>query len=162
MGLLKNVICFSCFASLVLATPAFADFPTVYNSEAELNAKPPTPKESLAKLSLPPGFKATIFAAEPDVQNPISMAWDSHGRLWIAENYTYAERALKFDLKLRDRVLVFEDRNGDGHFSSRRVFADDFQRLTSVEVGRGGVWLMCPPQLLFVPDRNEDGVPDGA
>ncbi|MGH7946856.1 MAG: PVC-type heme-binding CxxCH protein, partial [Opitutaceae bacterium] len=30
-----------------------------------------------------------------------------------------------------------------------------------VEVGRGGVWLMCPPQLLFVPDRDQDGVPDG-
>src|SRR5262245_28628494 len=122
----------SCLAGLALGTAAIADFPTVYNSEADSTAKPPTPQESLAKLTLPPGFKATVFAAEPDVQNPIGMAWDSRGRLWIAENYTYAERTLKFDLKLRDRVLIFEDKNGDGHFSSRRVFADDFQRLTSV------------------------------
>ena len=36
-------------------------------------------------------------------------------------------------------IVVFEDRGGDGHFSSRQVFADDFQRLTSVEIGHGGV-----------------------
>jgi putative membrane-bound dehydrogenase-like protein len=33
--------------------------------------------------------------------------------------------------------------------------------LTSVEVGHGGVWLMCPPKLLFIPDRDGDLVPDG-
>ncbi len=112
-------------------------------------------------LKLPPGFQATVFAAEPDVQNPIGMAWDARGRLWIAENYTYAERSTKFEMTLRDRVLIFEDRNGDGRFSSRRVFTDDVQRLTSVEVGLGGAWLMCPPQLLFIPDRDDDGVADG-
>jgi putative membrane-bound dehydrogenase-like protein len=41
------------------------------------------------------------------------------------------------------------------------VFLDDLQQLTSVEVGLGGVWLLCPPRLLFVPDRNGDDVPDG-
>lgn len=117
--------------------------------------------QALAALQLPAGFRATVFAAEPDVRNPIGMAWDARGRLWIAENYTYAERTVKFDLTLRDRVLIFEDRGGDGRFSSRRVFVDDLRRLTSVEVGRGGVWLLCPPQLLFVPDRDQDGTPDG-
>ena len=138
-----------------------AEFPVPFNSGGNPATPPRTPAEAAAGLQLPPGFRATVFAAEPDVQNPIAMAWDARGRLWIAENYTYAERSTKFDLRLRDRVLIFEDRNGDGRFSSRRVFTDDVQRLTSVEVGHGGVWLMCPPQLLFVPDRNGDGVPDG-
>jgi putative membrane-bound dehydrogenase-like protein len=138
-----------------------AEFPRPYNSGSHNVAPVLSPAEAVKALQLPAGFKATVFAAEPDVQNPIAMAWDGRGRLWIAENYTYAERTTKFDVKLRDRVLVFEDRNGDGRFSSRRVFADNFQRLTSVEVGRGGVWLMCPPQLLFVPDRDGDGAPDG-
>ncbi len=137
------------------------DIPAIYNSEADTNAAPPSPQESLAKLKLPPGFKATVFAAEPDVQNPISMAWDARGRLWIAENYTYAERPIKFDLHLRDRILIFEDKDGDGHFDSRKVFTDEVQKLTSVEVGHGGVWALCPPQLLFIPDKNGDGVPDG-
>jgi len=139
-----------------------AEFPQIYNSEPDTNAAPPTVAQSLAQLQLPPGFRATGFAAEPDVQNPIAMAWDARGRLWIAENYTYAERAIKFDLHLRDRILIFEDGDGDGHFDSRKVFTDEVQKLTSIEIGHGGVWAMCPPQLLFIPDQNGDGVPDGA
>ncbi len=138
-----------------------ADFPTVYNSEPDTNAAPPSALESLAKIRMPPGFKATVFAAEPDVQNPIAMAWDARGRLWIAENYTYAERGVKFDLHLRDRILIFTDHDGDGRFDTRKVFTDEVQRLTSVEIGHGGVWAMCPPQLLFFPDRDADGNPDG-
>ena len=134
-----------------LATAAIADFPTVYNSEAEPNAKPPTPQESLAKLALPPGFKATVFAAEPDVQNPIAMAWDPRGRLWIAENYTYAEPTIRFDLHLRDRILIFEDNDHDGRFDKRRVFTDDVQQLTSVEVGHGGVWALARPNCCSFP-----------
>lgn len=140
---------------------AAAEFPPIYNSEPDTNAAPPTPQESLARLKLPPGFKATVFAAEPDVQNPLALAWDARGRLWIAENYTYADRTKKFDLQLRDRILIFEDKDGDGRFDSRKVFTEEAQRLSSVEVGRGGVWALCPPQLLFIPDANGDDVPDG-
>src|SRR5262245_19442536 len=140
---------------------AAADFPAPYNSEKDTNAAPPSAAEALARMKLPPGFKATVFAAEPDVQNPIAMAWDARGRLWVAENYTYAESGRKFDLGLRDRLLIFEDEDGDGRFDTRKVFTDELQMLTSVEIGHGGVWVMCPPQLRFIPDRNGDDVPDG-
>jgi putative membrane-bound dehydrogenase-like protein len=113
-------------------------------------------------MQLPPGFKATVFAAEPDVQNPIAMAWDGRGRLWVAENYTYAEGNKRFDLGLRDRILIFEDTDGDGRFDKRTVFTDEVQMLTSIEIGYGGVWVMSPPQLLFIPDANHDDKPDGA
>ena len=119
------------------------------------------PDQAAAGFRVPPGFRVKVFAAEPDVQNPIAMAWDPRGRLWVAENYTYAELPTKFDLRLRDRVLIFEDTDGDGRFDKRTVFTDDVQMLTSVELGLGGVWLMCPPQLLFIPDRDGDDVPDG-
>jgi putative membrane-bound dehydrogenase-like protein len=118
-------------------------------------------EEAAAKWKVPPGFKVQVFAAEPDVQNPIAFAWDPRGRLWIAENYTYAEHTVKWEARLRDRVLIFEDTDGDGRHDKRTVFTDDVQHLTSVEVGLGGVWLMCPPQMLFIPDRNHDDVPDG-
>src|SRR5437868_2538164 len=138
-------------------------FPDPYNSGTEKGKSPPlSAAQVVAKMKLPPGFKATVFAAEPDVQNPIAMAWDGRGRLWVAENYTYAERNLKFDLHLRDRVLIFEDKDGDGRFDTRKVFTDEVQMLTSVEVGHGGVWVLCPPKLLFIPERNRDDVPDGA
>lgn len=137
-----------------------ADFPTPYNSEPG-NPAPTTPQAALKMLKLPPGFQASLFAAEPDVQNPVAMAWDAKGRMWVAENYTYAERAKRFDLALRDRVIILEDKDQDGVAETRKVFTDSVQMLTSVEVGRGGVWLMCPPQVLFIPDKNEDDVPDG-
>jgi putative membrane-bound dehydrogenase-like protein len=137
------------------------DFPKPYDSEKNPGS-PMAPAEAARSFRVPPGFRVSVFAAEPDVRNPIAMAWDARGRLWVAENYTYAERTQKFDLKLRDRVLIFEDADGGGKADKRSVFTDAVQRLTSVEVGHGGAWLLCPPQLLFVPDRDGDGAPDGA
>jgi putative membrane-bound dehydrogenase-like protein len=138
-----------------------SEFPVPYNSEPD-QTKPVSASEAAARMKLPPGFKGSVFAAEPDVQNPIAMAWDARGRLWVAENYTYAERSRKFELDLRDRILIFEDLDGDGRFDTRKVFTDEVQMLTSIEVGRGGVWAMCPPQVLFIPDRDRNDVPDGA
>lgn len=112
-------------------------------------------------IQLPANFRASVFAAEPDIRNPIDMAWDHLGRMWVAENYTYANRSLKFRDDLRDRVVVFTDEGHDGKPEKRDVFIDNVSKLTSVEVGRGGVWLMCPPRLLFVPDADHDLVPDG-
>ena len=146
---------------LHLATTSFAaDFPAPYNSEPG-NPQPTSPQEALKVLNLPEGFSATLFAAEPDVQNPVGLSWDPKGRMWVAENYTYAERQKRFDLSLKDRVVILEDADWDGVAESRKVFTDDVQMLTSVEVGRGGVWLLCPPQLLFIPDANGDDIPDG-
>lgn len=137
-----------------------AEFPTPYNTEPDQSGPMPAP-EAAAKMKLPPGFKATVFAAEPDVQNPIGLSWDARERLWVAENYTYAEAGLRYDLKLRDRILIFEDADGDGQFDKRTVFTDDVQMLTSIEVGADGVWALCLPNLVFIPDRDHDGVPDG-
>ncbi|MGV3486255.1 MAG: PVC-type heme-binding CxxCH protein [Planctomycetaceae bacterium] len=153
----------ACF--ILLATPypylAADDFPPLRNTEADVNAEPMRAGEAAESMKLPAGFKATVFAAEPDVQNPIAMTWDTAGRLWVAENFTYAERTQRFDLSFRDRVLVFADNDGDGIADSRTVFTDQVQMLTSVEVGHGGVWPMCPPQVLFIPDADRNLVPDG-
>jgi len=153
------------FAILAALTVAVAtlradEFPALYNSAKDAGSPIPA-EEALTKLAMPPGFKATIFAAEPDVQNPIAMCFDAKGRLWIAENYTYAERPLRFDLRLRDRILVFEDAKGDGHATKRTVYDDRLQMLTSIARGDGGVWAMCPPGLLFIPDKDASGLSGG-
>ncbi|MCA1684575.1 MAG: cytochrome C, partial [Planctomycetia bacterium] len=119
------------------------------------------PAEAAAGFRAPEGFRVNVFAAEPDVRNPVAMAWDPRGRLWVGENYTYSDSTQKFDLRLRDRVIIFEDADADGRFDRRTVFTDDVQRLGSVELGFGGVWLLCPPQLLFLPDRDGDDAADG-
>src|SRR5437588_12870365 len=102
---------------LLLLTPfalCASEFPVPYNSEPDQSGPMPA-AEAAEKMRLPPGFKATVFAAEPDVQNPIAMAWDARGRLWVAENYTYAEPARKFDLSLRDRIVISDDKAADGN-----------------------------------------------
>ncbi|QGJ72010.1 Dehydrogenase [Planctomycetales bacterium 10988] len=137
------------------------EFPAIYNSETSTEAVMMPAEQAAATMQVPEGFQVQLYAAEPEVQNPIAMAWDDRGRMWVAENFTYAEGTKHFELALRDRVLIFEDEDNDGKADSRKVFTDKVQMLTSVEVGRGGVWLMCPPRLLFIPDANQDDIPDG-
>ncbi len=136
------------------------DFPDAPNT-GSVSTQPLPAAAAAAGFRAPEGFRVNVFAAEPDVRNPVAMAWDTRGRLWVAENYTYSDSTQIFDLRLRDRVLILEDSNGDGRADKRTVFTDEVQRLGSVELGFGGVWLLCPPQLLFLPDRDGDDVPDG-
>jgi putative membrane-bound dehydrogenase-like protein len=134
-------------------------FPEIVNTEPS-QEKLLTPEEALAKITVPEGFHVSLFAGEPDVQQPISLTTDERGRLWIAENYTYADSKINFDDKQRDRIVILEDTDGDGQFDERTVFWDQAQKLTSVEVGFGGVWALCAPHLLFIPDADRDDVPD--
>lgn len=153
---------FILLSGLTLNSPAQAEaFPEVHNSEQDTDTELTPAKKAVELIDLPEGFSATLFASEPEVQNPVAMAWDRRGRLWIAENYTYAEKAVRFDYTLKDRITILEDTDWDGKADARTVFFDDLQILTSVEVGRGGVWALCPPQLLFIPDKDGDDVPDG-
>src|SRR5690606_10720756 len=118
-------------------------------------------EQSLRSIALPEGFNATLFASEPQVQQPIAIAFDARGRLWVAENYTYAEGALNFDTSLSDRIVILEDSDGDGRADKRTVFWDRAEKLTSIEIGHGGVWALCAPNLLFIPDADGDDRPDG-
>lgn len=165
-GRLSGSLALPAILLLILSLVAWADdrpttFPEPINTETDSSHAMPA-DEAARKFQVPQGFHVTVAAAEPDVQNPIAMAWDARGRLWIAENYTYGDRNKKFDLGLRDRVLILEDIDGDGRFDKRTVFTDDVQMLTGIVLGYDGVWLMTPPQLVFIPDRNGDDRPDGA
>ena len=136
---------------LVFSAAAFAaPFPEPHNNQKE-SIPLLTSADALTKLHLPEGFKATLFAAEPDVRQPIALCWDERGRLWIAENYTYSDGKERFDLNLRDRIIILEDADHDGKFDKRTVFTDEIQMLTSIERGFGGVYALCPPNLLFIP-----------
>ncbi len=141
------------FLASTLATVA-APFPEVNNNQPE-TIPLLKPSEAVTKLRLPEGFKATLFAGEPDVRQPIALCWDERGRLWVAENYTYSDGKERFDLKLRDRIVIFEDSDHDGKFDKRTVFSDDVQMLTSIERGFGGVYALCPPHLLFFPTDGD-------
>jgi len=115
-------------------------------------------EEAVKALTLPPGFSAQLFAAEPDILQPIAFAMDHRGRLWVAEAYEYPLRAREGEG--RDRILILEDTDGDGHFDGRKVFKDKMNLISGLEVGFGGVWVGAAPHLIFIPDRNGDDVPD--
>jgi putative membrane-bound dehydrogenase-like protein len=118
-----------------------------------------SPAEAAKVMEVPDGFKVTLVAGEPEVKQPIAQAIDHRGRLWIAEAYTYPHRAPEGQGK--DRILIFEDQDGDGSFETSKVFVEGLNLVSGLEVGFGGVWVGAAPYLLFVPDRDGDDTPDG-
>jgi putative membrane-bound dehydrogenase-like protein len=113
-----------------------------------------------AKVMTPPkGFKVTLAAAEPDVIRPISFTIDPKGRLWVVEGHTYPVPAPEG--QGRDRILIFEDTDGDGTLDSRKVFTDGLNLVSGIEVGMGGVWLGAAPYLLFIPVDPKTDKPAG-
>ena len=130
--------------------------PGVVNTQNP-NDQPLPPAVALRKMTLPPGFQATLFAAEPDVRQPVAFDFDDRGRLWVVECYSYPD----WKNTNCDRIVIFTDQDGDGRFDERKVFWDQGRRLFGITVGFGGVWVASAPELLFIPDVNGDDVPDG-
>jgi putative membrane-bound dehydrogenase-like protein len=118
-----------------------------------------SPEDAAKDASVPPGFQLKLFAGEPDIRQPIAFALDDRGRIWVAEAYTYPRRAPEGQGK--DRILIFEDTDGDGKFDKRTVFIEHLNLVSGLALGFGGVWVGASPQFLFIPDRNHDDVPDG-
>jgi putative membrane-bound dehydrogenase-like protein len=141
--------------------PASQGYPKGTKNTEDPKNVPLSPGEALKLMTVPEGFKAQLFAAEPDVAQPISMAFDERGRLWVAECYSYESSGGPWKNTVRDRILIFEDTDGDGRFDTRKVFWDGAENLTSALPGMGGVWCTTTPNVIFIPDKNHDDVPDG-
>jgi putative membrane-bound dehydrogenase-like protein len=118
-----------------------------------------SPEAAAKAMRLPKGFSVQVAAAEPDVKQPIAMAFDDRGRLWVAEAYTYPVRAAKG--KGKDRILIFEDTKGNGTFDKRTVFIDNLNLVSGLEVGFGGVWVGAAPYLIFIPIKEGEDRPAG-
>jgi putative membrane-bound dehydrogenase-like protein len=138
--------------SLAVAFTAFAQKKPSY-----------TPDQAVARMKLPAGFSVTQFAAEPDVVQPFAFCFDDRGRVWVCENLNYETRKSDtFKQGPKGRILILEDTDGDGRFDKRKVFIENIFFPTGLQVGFGGVWVGSPPNLLFIPDKNGDDVPDAA
>lgn len=117
-----------------------------------------TPEEAAERMTVPDGFQVKLAAGEPLVHQPVAFSLDHRGRLWIAEAYTYPNRAK--DGEGKDKIIILEDTDGDGRFESRKVFIEGLNLISGLEVGFGGVWVGAAPYLMFIPDRDGDDVPD--
>ena len=118
---------------------------------------PLSPQEAARTMTVPDGFRVTLFAGEPAVKQPIGFCIDDRGRLWVAEANNYPDKKAGRN----DRIVILEDTDGDGRHDKRTVFYDKLEYVSGVEVGFGGVWVMSIPNFYFIPDKDGDGVPDG-
>jgi len=127
-----------------------------------------SPDAAAKAATLPPGFKIHVFAAEPDVVQPIAFCDDDRGRLWVVEGITYPrrvgnppkdgtpEQVQKDLLGGQDRILVLEDTDGDHHFDRRTVFMEGLNLVSGIEYGFGGLWVGAAPYLMFIPISDSD------
>src|SRR5262245_4238960 len=126
-----------------------------------------TPEESVKRFQVPPGWEVKVFAAEPDIINPIAFTIDERGRLWVVECFEYPKRTPP-GKRSRDRIKILEDADGDGKADKVTVWAEGkdfpagdhnngFDMASGIEVGYGGVFLGAPPYLFFLKDTNGTG-----
>src|SRR5258708_4282783 len=142
---------FAC-AVLAMARPAHAAEPAV--SAADLPRIPPTePQKALSTFKVKAGFKMDLVAAEPLVMDPVAMAFDEDGRLYVVEMRDYSERR---DERL-GRIRVLEDTDGDGHFDKSTVFADNLPLPTAIICYNGGIFLGATPPLFYLKGTKGDG-----
>ncbi|MCC7333974.1 MAG: PmoA family protein [Pirellulaceae bacterium] len=119
-----------------------------------------TPEKAVASMTLQQGFQANVYAAEPMIAQPMAFCWDAKGRMWIAENRDYETRQTGFAGDGTSRILILEDTDGDGAADSRKVFLEGIPFPSAMAVGMGGLWLGAPPNLLFIPDHDDDDQAD--
>jgi len=145
------------------------------------SAGPLKPSEAHAQFKTPDDLRVDLVLAEPTVRQPVFLNFDERGRMWVVQYLQYPQPAgltmLSRDsywravydkvppppphhFKGADKITIHEDTNGDGVFDKHTTFIDGLNIVTAVARGRGGVWVLNPPYLLFYPDRNNDDVPD--
>ncbi|MBA2563008.1 MAG: c-type cytochrome, partial [Chitinophagaceae bacterium] len=88
--------------------------------------EPLSPKESIKKIQLPPGFHVELVASEPMVQEPVALCWDGNGRMYVAEMNTYMKDAnATGEFEHTSRIKLLEDSDGDGKMDKSTVFIDN-------------------------------------
>ncbi|HWE38986.1 MAG TPA: PVC-type heme-binding CxxCH protein [Isosphaeraceae bacterium] len=135
---------------LLVASPA----------RAQRDARVPDPDPEVERKSfvVADGFEVNLFAADPRIAKPIQMNFDALGRLWIVSSEVYPQ--IEPGQVADDKVLVLEDRDGDGKADSTTVFADGLLIPTGVEPGDGGAYVANSTELLHLKDNDGDGKAD--
>jgi putative heme-binding domain-containing protein len=119
------------------------------------------PDEAIKNMTVAKGLKVNLFASEkdwPELAKPVQMAWDTKGRLWVAVWPTYPHWKPKEEMN--DKLLIFEDTDGDGKADKMTVFADHLSNPTGFEFYNGGVLVAQAPDLIFLKDTKGDDKAD--
>ncbi len=120
-----------------------------------------SPADELKAFKIDPRFEVNCFASEedfPDIACPVQMRWDARGRLWVACSTTYPH--VYPGQEPRDKIVILEDRDGDGRADHSQVWADDVHIPLSFEFGDGGLYLSEEPDFTHLSDSDGDGRAD--
>jgi putative membrane-bound dehydrogenase-like protein len=139
------------FVALCVSSAAERD-----QSQARLS-----PDEALATFELEPGYRIELAAAEPLIRDPVAIAFDERGRMFVVENRGYPG-ALEGAVQPAPQgvVALLEDSNGDGRFDKRTDFADSLSSPNGIMPWDGGVFVSNAPDLLYLEDTTGDGIAD--
>lgn len=167
---LTSVHLLALFASLALTPSARAD------------DGPLAPDEAATRFVIHDDLELDLVLAEPVVRQPVFLNFDERGRMWVVQYIQYPSpagltlvsrdkywRAVYDKVPLPppqgerglDKITIHEDSDGDGKFDKHKTFIEGLNIATACAKGRGGVWVLNPPYLLFHPDADNDDVPDG-
>lgn len=133
------------------------DVPT--NFKNPINILPP--EEAVKQFTIAKGYEINLFASEvdfPELKNPVNFTFDTKGRLWVATMPSYPQYQPPH--KPNDKLLIFEDTDGDGKADKQSVFADGLHLPTGFEVGDGGAYVAQEPNLVHLIDTDGDGKAD--
>ena len=120
-----------------------------------------TPQEELKTFQIAKGYQISLAASDPQVGDPVAAQFGPDGRLWVVEMQGYMP---DLDATTEDqphgRVVVLEDKDGDGVFETSTVFLDKVVMPRALALHRDGVLVGAPPHLWFCRDTNGDGKAD--
>jgi putative membrane-bound dehydrogenase-like protein len=121
---------------------------------------PLSPREALASFRVPKGFKVELAASEPDIVDPVAMAFDENGRMFVVEMRAYPNDGVGTGVVTSGRIVMLEDKNGDGFFEKTSIYADNLRLPTSVMPYKGGLLVCNPPEIIYLEDTKGTGKAD--
>jgi putative membrane-bound dehydrogenase-like protein len=121
---------------------------------------PLSPHEEQATFQLPKGFRIDLVASEPDVIDPVAMAFDEEGRIFVAEMRGYPNGGVATGHITSGRIKRLEDRDGDGVYETSTVYAEGLRFPTGVMPWRGGLIVANAPDILYFEDTKGTGKAD--
>ena len=140
-------------------THPLPEVPTNYTVSAKNGTIDYLPgRESESKIETAEGYRMELFASEkefPELANPSQIAFDNQGRLWVATMPSYPHYQIG-DPKPADKLLIFEDADGDGKADRLRVFADDLHIPIGFEIAPEGVYVSQSDSLVLLKDIDGD------
>ncbi|WP_103925187.1 PVC-type heme-binding CxxCH protein [Algoriphagus boritolerans] len=148
-------------AAYEIPTPEFqdAEIPNYEKRDpAPRYQLPLTPEQSMKLVQVPVGFELQLFASEPMIINPMAMAWDERGKLYVIETTDYPNEVRKEGGS--DKIKILEDTDGDGKADKVTVFADNLNIPTSIMAVNGGILISMAPDFVFLKDTDGDNVAD--